>query len=150
LQGNVFSDAQAAGPIYVQLADSPTGSPLELELPVDRASVAKARRAVGDFAESAGAVRSDVELATSEAVSNSVVHAYPDGGPGTIRIRGELSDEALRVTISDDGSGLRPNLASKGLGLGLPLIARLSEDYRLEDGSNGGAVVTMSFRRIRR
>jgi serine/threonine-protein kinase RsbW len=139
-------DEEAA---FVQLADSPTGRPLELELPAHAESVGKARRSVGPFAERAGADRADVELAVSEAVANSVVHAYPDGNPGTITIHGEIAENHVLIEIADDGTGLRPNLNSEGLGLGLPLIARLSEDYRVEDGPDGGAVVNMRFRRTR-
>jgi anti-sigma B factor antagonist len=47
--------------------------------------------------------------------------------------------------VSDDGTGLRPDLQSKGFGLGLPLIARVSDDYRIEDRATGGAMVTMRF-----
>ena len=124
---------------------------LELALPVERASVPSARHAAGDFAASVGAERQDVELAVSEAVSNSVVHAYPDGmscpdgTTGTITLRAELRGAALIVVVRDDGTGLRPDLQSKGIGLGLPLIARISDEYRIEDLPQGGAVVTMRF-----
>ena len=120
--------------------------PLLLELPVDSQSVGAARRSVGEFAERAGAVRHDVELAVSEAVTNSVVHGYPEEPEGTILVRAELAGARLLVTVNDDGTGLRPNIRSNGLGVGLPLIARVSETYRIEDGHDGGAEITMIFR----
>jgi stage II sporulation protein AB (anti-sigma F factor) len=119
--------------------------PLELALPVERASVPSARHAAGDFAAGVGAERQDVELAVSEAVSNSVVHGYPSGMVGTITVRAEMRGAALIVVVRDDGTGLRPDLESKGIGLGLPLIARVSDEYRIEDLPVGGTVVTMRF-----
>lgn len=130
----------------MQLADPPT-EPVNLELPAGARSVRTARHSVGAYAAQVGAERFDVELAVSEAVSNAVIHAYPDGDPGTIRVRAEAVGKALEITVSDDGSGLRPNVNSPGLGVGIPLIARLSEEYRLEDGPGGGTVVSMRFRR---
>ena len=118
---------------------------LELELPVESASVTAARHAAGDFAVRMGAARQDVELAVSEAVSNSVLHAFPEGADGTIQVRGEVQGADLVLTVRDDGTGLRPDLENKGFGLGLPLIARVSKEYRIEDVADGGAVVTMRF-----
>lgn len=119
--------------------------PLELALPVERASVTSARHAAGDFAARVGAERQDVELAVSEAVSNSVVHAFPHDTVGTITVRAELRGSALIVVVRDNGTGLRPDLRNKGFGLGLPLIACVSDEYRIEDRPEGGAVVTMRF-----
>jgi serine/threonine-protein kinase RsbW len=118
---------------------------LELELPAEPGSVTAARHAAGDFAARAGAAREDVELAVSEAVGNCVVHAFPEGGEGTITLRAGIRESRVVITVKDDGSGLRPNIRGGGLGLGIPLIASLSEDYRLEGGPQGGAIVTMTF-----
>jgi serine/threonine-protein kinase RsbW len=123
----------------------PTPDPIELELPASAASVSQARHSAGVFAGLAGAAREDVELAVSEAVTNSVVHAFPGAASGTIKVRAEIQGSRLAVTVSDDGTGMRPNLASRGLGIGIPLIGRLSDEYRVEDGPDGGAMVTMLF-----
>ena len=48
------------------------------------------------------------------------------------------------MTVTDDGTGMRPNLKSPGLGLGLSLITKLAEDVRF-DSTAGGTTVTMSF-----
>ena len=50
----------------------------------------------------------------------------------------------LLVTIADDGTGMRPNLDSKGLGLGISLITKLARDVRF-DSSDTGLTVSMSF-----
>ena len=110
-------------------------------------SVSQARRSAAEFAERAGAKRDDVELAVSEAVTNCIVHAFPERADGKITLRAEVRGSRLAITVSDDGTGMRPNLTSRGLGIGIPLIGRLCDEYRLEDGPGGGAVVTMLFER---
>lgn len=118
---------------------------LDLELPVAPGSVTAARHATGEFAEQAGAAREDVELAVSEAVGNSVLHAYPEGESGTIAVRAGVEENRVVIVVQDNGTGVRPHIQGRGLGLGIPLIARLSEDYRVEDAPEGGAIVTMRF-----
>jgi anti-sigma regulatory factor (Ser/Thr protein kinase) len=131
----------------VQATQTPHPDPIELELPVSPTSVSEARRSAADFAERARARRSDVELAVSEAVSNCIIHAFPERADGKMTLRAEITGSRLAITVSDDGTGMRPNLASRGLGIGIPLIGRLCDEYRLEDGPDGGAMVTMLFER---
>jgi serine/threonine-protein kinase RsbW len=137
------------------LADNPDvfGKPtrsaqreLRLELPPTADSVGEARRAVGDFASGIGTSDADVRLAVSEAVSNSVTHAYRGRAPGTVTIVCRREPELLTVTVADDGGGMRPNVESPGLGLGIPLITKLASEVRF-DSSERGTTVSMSFRR---
>src|SRR3954469_521804 len=62
----------------------------------------------------------DVQLAVSEAATNVVQHAYPEHAPGTIAVTAWTDADRLWISISDDGSGMRPRPDSTGLGLGLP------------------------------
>lgn len=117
---------------------------LELELPSHASSVTKARHAAAELARSLGAPEADVKLAVSEAVGNAVVHAFRDGQPGTIRLSARADRGRLIVTVADDGTGMRPNLQSNGLGLGISLITKLATDVRF-DSSNDGTTVSMSF-----
>jgi serine/threonine-protein kinase RsbW len=119
---------------------------LRLELPPTADSVGEARRAVGDFATGLGAPDADVRLAVSEAVSNSVTHAFRGREPGTVTIVCRKDPGQLTVTVEDDGGGMRPNLDSPGLGLGIPLITKLASEVRF-DSSEGGTTVSMSFQR---
>src|SRR4029078_11697356 len=80
----------------------------------------------------------------SEAVSNAVTHAFRDRDPGKIMVSARVDRGKLLVTIADDGSGMRPNLDSKGLGLGISLITKLAGDVRF-DSSERGLTVSMSF-----
>jgi anti-sigma regulatory factor (Ser/Thr protein kinase) len=119
---------------------------LRLELPPTADSVGAARHAVGEFANDLGAPDADVRLAVSEAVSNSVTHAYRDREPGTVTIVCREEPKLLTITVADDGTGMRPNFESPGLGLGIPLITKLASEVRF-DSSEEGTTVSMSFRR---
>jgi anti-sigma regulatory factor (Ser/Thr protein kinase) len=125
-------------------AGSPETAEVELELPSEARSVAVARRAAGDLARSVGAPEGDVKLAVSEAVTNSILHAFRDRDPGTIVVSGRVERGRLIVAVGDDGTGMRPNLESAGLGLGISLITKLASDVRF-DSSDSGTTVSMSF-----
>src|SRR3954451_16332047 len=70
---------------------------------------------------------SDVKLAVSEACANVVMHAYTGGEQGALEVEAEPDGDLLRVVVRDHGHGIRPRPDSPGAGLGLPLIAALSE-----------------------
>ena len=126
------------------IASSQGNAELELELPSEPTSVRVARHAVAAVARTCGAPEADVKLAVSEAVSNAVTHAFRDRDPGKIMVGARVDRGKLLVTIADDGSGMRPNLDSKGLGLGISLITKLAGDVRF-DSSERGLTVSMSF-----
>jgi anti-sigma regulatory factor (Ser/Thr protein kinase) len=110
-------------------------------------SVPLARRAVVAYATAHGVTDpGDVELAVSEAVTNAVIHAYLDRTAGTIEVTARRDpDNGVEITVSDDGHGVTPRPDSPGLGLGLPLIARLAEECELTPGPEGGCRVRMVF-----
>jgi serine/threonine-protein kinase RsbW len=119
---------------------------LRIEFPADAASIAEARGAVGGFARRMGLDDADIRLAVSEAVSNSVVHAFRGQRIGTVTLTCREEPDAMRVIVADDGGGMRPNLESPGLGLGIPLITKLASEVKF-DSSDGGTTVIMSFAR---
>ena len=48
----------------------------------------------------------DVKTAVSEAVTNAIVHAYPEGG-GRVRLHGRYDGEGLvRIDVKDTGRGI--------------------------------------------
>jgi anti-sigma regulatory factor (Ser/Thr protein kinase) len=130
----------------MNVADAP--SPLVIEVPAVSTSVTEARRSVAGYAARVGVDPQDVELAVAEAVGNAVTHAYPEGSIGTVTVRAEAAPEGLTVTVGDDGVGMRPNLSSPGLGLGLALIARLARECRVTTNRLGGTTVEMVFARV--
>jgi anti-sigma regulatory factor (Ser/Thr protein kinase) len=122
--------------------------PLSESYPAVADSVPEARNAVAAFAASAGADSELVDaarLATSEAVTNAVVHAYRRRRSGHIHVASWLVGEELWVLVADDGSGLRPRVDSPGLGLGLSLIAQLCDGLAVVKRANGGTELRMRF-----
>ncbi len=117
---------------------------LALDLRAEAASVTAARHAVVEWAGGFGTPTTDIALATSEAVSNAVVHAFTGREPGRIGIRGNRRGDRLIVTVTDDGIGMTPNLNSQGLGMGISLISKLAGDVRF-DSTTCGTTVSMSF-----
>jgi serine/threonine-protein kinase RsbW len=122
--------------------------PLCERLPAEPRSVSLLRGAIERFAAANGASdtqRAAVALAVSEAVSNAVVHAYADRAvPGFVSVEAEVGEQVLQVTVCDEGGGMRPRLDSPGLGLGLGMIARLSDKLELSE-TNPGVCVRMTF-----
>ena len=121
---------------------------LELTLPARPENVAVARHAIGGFADVldvADQTLADVKLAVTEACTNVVVHAYPNG-EGPMGLRAKVDDDVLRVVVVDEGRGILPRADSPGLGLGLPLIATLAESLELGTGDREQTEVRMTFR----
>ena len=110
-------------------------------------SVAEARHAIQSYAGALdGADILGIGAAVTEVVTNSVVHAFRDRPPGTIELRADiLVPETLRVTITDNGDGMRPNPVSPGLGLGLPLVGELTTDLDITPNPPHGTRVAMQF-----
>ena len=104
-----------------------------------------ARHALSDFAEAAGADPWAVSLAVSEAVTNAVLHAHTGGSPGSIDVIAHRNGRHLIVTVSDDGSGMKPNPDSPGLGFGLALVASVTAEVGIAESPQGGTSVRMSF-----
>ena len=114
-------------------------------------SVAEGRAKLADFAAKAGATPSQVDavrLAASEAMTNSVLHAYR-AGPGLIYVHAAIASGELWILISDDGCGLRPRADRSGLGLGLGLISEVSDDFAILSRGTGGTEVRIRFNLVR-
>lgn len=123
---------------------------LEVTLPAVPASVTVARQAVSGLADAHAwdaAFVADLKIAVSEACSNVVVHAYPaDGEGGPIRLRVWVDGTTLTVSVADDGCGINPKISKgAGLGLGLPLMAALSDEVQVKSAAGGATEVTMTF-----
>jgi anti-sigma regulatory factor (Ser/Thr protein kinase) len=120
------------------------------------------RRRVAPLAQNIGAVRRDVQdcatqlgaadpegiaLVLTEALTNAIVHAYTDVPPQDIEVAVELAADAVVITVADSGRGMQPRSDSPGLGLGLPLIASLTQRFEVEQRPDGGTRLTLWFAR---
>jgi anti-sigma regulatory factor (Ser/Thr protein kinase) len=79
----------------------------------------------------------DVKLAVSEAVTNVVQHAYRDREPGDVTATARHEGGTLRIVIADSGGGMVPRTDSPGHGLGLPLIAQLTDAFEVISNATG-------------
>lgn len=116
--------------------------------PASPEHVGAARRVVSAAARRAGAqaeILDAVRLAVTEAVSNVVVHGYRDAPNGTVTVAVEWDACELRVKVRDEGRGMQPRADSPGAGLGLPLIANLTETFSVTAPPGGGTEVSMTF-----
>jgi serine/threonine-protein kinase RsbW len=122
---------------------------LELTLPATAENVIVVRQAIAGVAEALGLDPSriaDLKTVVTEACNNVVLHAY-EGDPGPLQVTAEPGDDQLIVEVADQGHGFRPR-ASEGdasLGLGLPLIAALSDSFEISGGAGHGSRTTIRF-----
>jgi anti-sigma regulatory factor (Ser/Thr protein kinase) len=116
--------------------------------PAVAGSVPLARHAVTAFAAAAGASDEQldaVRVVVSEAVTNAVRHAYP-GSSGPVEVSAAIASGELWLLVGDDGCGLRADLPSKGRGVGLALIALLSDGFTIAQRSSGGIELRIRFK----
>ena len=92
----------------------------------------------------------DLKLALTEAVSNSVRHAYGPDGDGHVAVTYELHPDRLGVEVVDDGAGFDPDEApsfdgeelSEG-GLGIAIIKTIADEFEIQSqpGARGSRLV---------
>jgi serine/threonine-protein kinase RsbW len=128
-----------------------TSPDVRLTLPARPEGVAVVRQALAGMADALAfdaAVVADMKMAISEACTNVVVHAYEEED-GLLEVEMSADDTGLTIRVRDHGSGIRPRGERRGeapaLGLGLPLIAALSDAYELTGTAGRGTEVKMKF-----
>lgn len=113
--------------------------------------VRQALAGMADALDFDAAILADMKMAVTEACTNVVVHAYPDAG-GALSVDMLAGADGLTIVVRDHGGGIQPQPIQpepKALGLGLPLIAALSDSFELKGGSGGGTEVRMTFAYVR-
>jgi anti-sigma regulatory factor (Ser/Thr protein kinase) len=123
-------------------------SVLARRFPARADQVGPTRREVVAYAREHGAVDPDaIALAVSEALTNAVVHAYIDAlAPGEVEVVATRHpDDGIEIHVYDDGRGMMPRRDSPGLGVGLPLVAKLAERFRIDTRPSGGTAISMFF-----
>ena len=126
-----------------------TARELRLTLPATAENVIVVRQAVSGLGEALGLSGSriaDLKTVVSEACNNVVLHAY-EGEPGPLEVTAEPRSGELEVQVADHGKGFRPraNDGDPSLGLGLPLIAALSDSFEISGGAGHGSRTKIRF-----
>lgn len=132
---------------------------IKLEFPSKSANEGFARAAVAAFAlqldpnlEELG----DIKTAVSEAVTNAIVHAYPDAF-GTVYLKARIvSQDTLEVTVKDRGCGIedvdrakQPLFTTGGderSGMGFTIMDSFMDSMRVRSRPGAGTTVTMTKR----
>ena len=120
-----------------------------LEFPSKSANEAFARSAVACFAAQLG----DIRTAVSEAVTNCIVHAYPDSyGLITLRCR-ILKDNILDIVVKDKGVGIpdidqarKPMFTTGGSersGMGFTIMESFMTSLHITSAQGKGTTVHM-------
>ena len=129
---------------------------MNLEFPSKSANEAFARAAVACFAAQLGPTLDelgDIKTAVSEAVTNCIVHAYPDTiGPIILKAR-ILGDNVLDIIVKDKGCGIedieqarKPMFTTGGeerSGLGFSVMESFSDRLRVHSRLGKGTTVTL-------
>jgi len=124
---------------------------VRLTMPARAEGVAVVRQALAGMADALAfdaTVLADMKMAVSEACTNVVVHAYEEAD-GVLEVDMLADEVALTIQVRDHGSGVRPHATRSyegaALGLGLPLIAALTDAFELRGASGRGTEVQMTF-----
>lgn len=135
---------------------------MRLEFPAKSVNEGYARAAVAAFVSQLDPTLSetgDIKTAVSEAVTNAVVHAYPNQ-IGTIQIRARiLKDDVFELVVRDHGVGI-PDIekamtplyttgGSERSGMGFTIMGSFMDSLRVRSKTGKGTTVTMR-RRIQR
>jgi serine/threonine-protein kinase RsbW len=124
---------------------------VRLTMPARPEGVAVVRQALAGMADALdveATVLADMKMAVSEACTNVVVHAYDDAD-GVLEVDMMAGENGLTIRVRDHGSGIQPHASRSrdvpALGLGLPLIAALTDAFELYGTAGQGTEVRMTF-----
>lgn len=126
-----------------------TADRFKIRAPAVADELSRLRNEVAEYAQRTGAadpVVQRVRLAVSEALTNIIVHAYLGQDPGTMIAEAWCEADHLVIRVSDEGHGLIPRADSPGLGMGIPIMARVADDFRVANReATPGTVVSLLF-----
>ena len=135
---------------------------IKLEFPARSVNEGFARSAVASFAAQLDPTLDelgDIKTAVSEAVTNAIVHAYPEK-LGTVLLSARIiGEDTLEICVKDKGRGIpdvkqamEPLYTTGGddrSGMGFTIMESFMEQLRVKSAPGKGTTVTMR-RRIRK
>ncbi|OWZ83983.1 anti-sigma F factor [Natranaerobius trueperi] len=96
----------------------------------------------------------DIKTAVSEAVTNSIIHGYPNDN-GNIKLTAEIKKDELFLRVQDFGVGIknldkakeplyttRPELERSGMGF--TIMENFMDEVEVKSAPNEGTLITMS------
>jgi stage II sporulation protein AB (anti-sigma F factor) len=136
---------------------------MNLEFPSRSANEGFARSAVACFAAQLDPTMEelgDIKTAVSEAVTNCIVHAYPDK-LGTITVRARiLQDNVLEIVVKDKGCGIsdidqarQPMFTTGGAersGMGFTIMESFMTSLKVTSEAGKGTTVKMRRKIVQR
>lgn len=95
----------------------------------------------------------DIKTAVSEAVTNSIIHAYPNSD-GIIKVKSRLYEDEIEIEISDNGQGIEnieeakePLFTTKcnleRSGMGFTIMENFMDELNIESIVGLGTKITM-------
>ncbi len=150
--------AARKGPVHMKIENQVT-----LEFPSRSANEAFARTAAACFAAQLDPTLeevNDIKTAVSEAVTNAIVHAYPDAlGKVSLKLR-IRKEHVLEIVVKDWGVGIadidqaRTPLFTTGSeersGMGFTIMESFMDTLRVRSALGKGTTVTMARKISRR
>ena len=93
----------------------------------------------------------DIKTSVSEAVTNSIIHAYPNKD-GIVKVKANLYENEIEIEVSDNGEGIEnieePLYTTKGnlerSGMGFTIMENFMDDLKVESVVGLGTKVTMN------
>ena len=136
---------------------------MDLEFPSKSSNEAFARAAIACFAAQLDPTLDelgDIKTSVSEAVTNCIVHAYPEQiGPVILKAR-ILPDRVLDITVKDRGVGIadieqarKPMFTTGGedrSGMGITIMESFMTEFRISSTPGKGTTVHMRRKLLRR
>jgi len=97
----------------------------------------------------------EIKVATSEAVSNAIIHGYQNSPDGMVKLTGILYDDELVIEVADEGIGiediqqaLQPAFSTdpERMGLGFVFMQSFMDEVKVDSRVSHGTTVTMRKR----
>ncbi len=96
----------------------------------------------------------DVKTAVSEAVTNAIVHGYPDS-VGVVTMEVDLNRDRIHIKVSDEGVGIENTLEAlepfyttkaeqERAGMGFTIMKTFMDEFKVESVLNKGTTVYLT------